>query len=257
VELNCAAFPDELIESELFGALPGSHSTARERRPGKVAAAEKGTLLLDDVGELSAAAQAKLLQLLQSKTYYPLGANEPVRADVRLIAATNADLDVAVADGRFREDLLYRLRVLPVRVPSLAERRVDVAELARHFSAEACERHGLALPELSAPALRAVESAEWPGNVRQLAHAMEAAAIRANGEGARRIERWHVFPESDPSAEQDAESFQEATRRFQRDHLRAVLDETGWNVTETARRLDLSRSHLYNLINAFGLRRRD
>jgi Nif-specific regulatory protein len=257
VELNCAALPETLLESELFGAREGAHSTARRALPGKVAAAEGGTLLLDEVSELPPAAQAKLLQLLQSKQYYPLGASEPVRANVRLLAATNADLEEAVADKRFREDLYYRLQVLPIRLPSLAERREDVPELAAHFAAQACARHGLAALELSGGALRAIESAEWPGNVRQLAHALEAAAIRAAGEGARRIEQRHVFPEAEGAPEGEAESatFQEATRRFQAELLRRSLAETGWNVTETARRLDLARSHVYNLIRAFGLER--
>jgi len=257
VELNCAALPEELIESELFGARPGAHSTARNEMRGKVAAAEGGTLFLDEIGEMPVAAQAKLLQLLQSREYYPLGANEPVRADVRVIAATNGDLKEAVAEKRFREDLLYRLEVLPIRMPSLAERSQDVTDLARAFCAQSCERHGLPRLELSVGALHAVHAAEWPGNVRQLAHASEAAAIRAAGEGARQIERRHVFPEdSSPDEEDRAPSYQEATRRFQRELVRQSLEDTGWNVAETARRLDLARSHVYNLVNALGLERK-
>ena len=257
VELNCAALPENLIESELFGALPGAHSTASRKMEGKVAAAERGTLLLDEIGELAPAAQAKLLQLLQSKEYYPLGANKPVRADVRLIAATNADLQRAVAERRFREDLFYRLQVLPVRVPSLAERRADIPELAAHFCRSACERHGLPLLELSHNAARALQAAEWPGNVRQLAHTVEAAAIRAAGDGVTQIERTHLFPEATtPPADTSAPlTFQEATRHFHERLLRETLEATQWNVVETARRLDLARSHVYNLIRAFGLER--
>jgi Nif-specific regulatory protein len=257
VELNCAAFQDTLLESEFFGALPGSHSTATRPIQGKVAAAEKGTLFLDEVSELSPSAQAKLLQLLQAKTYYPLGASTPVRADVRIIAATNADLDEAVAARRFREDLLYRLRVLPLRVPSLAERRDDVVELACHFCDEACVRHGLPRLELSIGARRALEAADWPGNARQLANAVEAAVIRAAGEGSQRVERSHVFPDAGREEAPDAAAgFQEATRRFQRQLLEAALEANDWNVAATAKQLDLSRSHFYNLVNAFGLRRR-
>jgi transcriptional regulator with GAF, ATPase, and Fis domain len=256
VELNCAALPENLIESELFGALPGAHSTASRKMEGKVAAAERGTLLLDEIGELSLLAQAKLLQLLQSKEYYPLGANKPVRANVRLIAATNADLQRAVAERRFREDLFYRLQVLPVRVPSLAERRADIEELATYFCRSACERHGLPLLELSHNALRALQSAEWPGNVRQLAHAVEAATVRAASEHLRQIERAHLFPDAaaHPSADGPV-TFQEGTRRYQERLVRETLDATEWNVTETARRLELTRSHIYNLIRAFGLER--
>lgn len=257
VELNCAAIPEQLMESELFGALPGAHSTATRRIEGKVAAAEGGTMMLDEIADLLPAAQAKLLQLLQSKEYFPLGAAKAERADVRVIAATNVDLKQAVVDRRFREDLFFRLQVLPIRMPSLAERREDIADLAAAFCAAACERHGLGRLELSAGALRAAESAEWPGNVRQLEHAIQAAVIRAAGERAERIERAHLFPDAPCAGELEvALSFQEATRRFQANLLRQALEETQWNIVETARRLDLARSHVYNLIKAFGLERR-
>jgi Nif-specific regulatory protein len=255
VELSCATLPAELVESELFGARAGAHSTATHSVPGKVAAAEAGTLFLDEIGELPVAAQAKLLQLLHSKEYYPLGAARSVCADVRLIAATNMDLSVAVRERRFREDLFYRLQVLPIRLPSLAERREDIPELGRFFCASACERHGLGPLELSTASIRMMEAAEWPGNVRQLAHTIEAAAIRAAGEGCGRIQRRHVFPESLLSDEEPQVSFQEATRRFQRELLVRTLRDTGWKITETAHRLDLARSHVYNLIHAFGLAR--
>jgi Nif-specific regulatory protein len=258
VELNCAAIPETLVENELFGHRAGAFSGADRDGPGKVAAAEGGTLFLDEVSELPPAAQAKLLQLLQSRQYFPLGDVRPRRADVRVIAATNTDLERAVADRRFREDLLFRLQVLPIRMPSLAERAEDVAELAAFLCAEACRSHGLARLELSAAGRRAIEAAPWPGNVRQLAHALEAAAIRAAGDACERIERRHVFPEAADGGEPEAdvEPFQEATRRFQTEMLRRALDAADWNVTEAARRLDLARSHVYNLIKAFGLERR-
>ena len=260
VELNCASLPETLVESELFGAVAGSHSTAFRRLEGKVGAAERGTLFLDEIGELSLATQAKLLQLLQSKRYYPLGASEPSSADVRVITATNTDLEAAVAQGRFREDLYYRLKVLPVRVPSLAERASDVQELARAFCERSCERHALPRLELSVGALRAIDAAEWPGNLRQLENAIEAACIRAAGAGATTIGRRHVFPEAAAGDEPEGsleQTFQEETRRFQRELLARTLEETGWNVAATARRLDLARSHLYSLIKAFDLARRD
>jgi Nif-specific regulatory protein len=255
VELNCAAIPDTLIENELFGHRRGAFSSAESAESGKVAAAEGGTLFLDEVSELSPAAQAKLLQLLQSKQYFPLGAAKAERANVRLIAATNADLEQAVAEHRFREDLYYRLQVLPIRLPSLAERREDVPELAAWLYEQARARHGLPRLELSPGLLRALEAAEWPGNVRQLDHALEAAAIRAAGEGAKRMERRHVFPHDGGSEAEDAPSFQEATRRFQRELLERTLRDAGWNVSDAARRLDLARSHVYNLIKAFDLGR--
>jgi Nif-specific regulatory protein len=257
VALNCATLPEGLVESELFGALPGAHSTASRKIEGKVAAADRGTLFLDEVGDLSAAAQAKVLQLLHAKEYYPLGATRAVHADIRLIAATNVDLERAVAEHRFREDLFYRLHVLPVRVPSLDERRADIPLLAAYFSTDASRRHGLPERPLSPNGLRALESAEWPGNVRQLAHTVEAAVIRAAGEHAAQIEAAHLFPGSRAAAPESADgvTFQEATRRFQAEMLRQALEANGWNVVETARRLDLARSHAYKLISAFGIER--
>jgi Nif-specific regulatory protein len=220
-----------------------------------VAAAEHGTLFLDEIGELAPAAQAKLLQLLHAKQYYPLGGTRPVTADIRLLAATNADLEAAVRARRFREDLFYRLQVLPLRVPSLAERREDVKELAAYFCAGACERYRLPRITLSREGLRALEAAEWPGNVRQLAHAVEAGVIRAAGVGALRVERAHLFPGSAAAEGRERLTFQEATRRFQAGLLRETIEETGWNIVEAARRLDLARSHVYNLIRAFGIER--
>jgi Nif-specific regulatory protein len=256
VELNCAALPEGLVESELFGAAAGAHSTARSAMDGKIAAAERGTLFLDEIGELPPAAQAKLLQFLQSKEYYRLGSTQPVRADVRVIAATNADLKLAVSEKKFREDLLYRLEVLPIRLPTLAERTEDLGVLMDHFLQETVRRHDLSPLALSGSARRAISLADWPGNLRQLAHAIEAAAIRASGSGAGVIEAEHVFPTAAPAGRtKEAESFQQATRRFQEELLRRTLEDSDWNIAECARRLDLARSHVYNLIRAFGIRR--
>jgi Nif-specific regulatory protein len=257
VALNCATLPETLIESELFGALPGAHSTATRKIEGKVESAERGTLFLDEISELSHAAQGKLLHLLQAKEYYPLGGTKPQRANIRVIAATNVDLQRAVVDRKFRVDLFYRLQVLPIRVPALSERRDDVPLLARHFCAQAAARHGFPALELSPNALRAAETAEWPGNVRQLENALEAAVIRAAGEHAARVERSHLLPGSAGTSEaEETVTFQEATRRFQAQLLLDTLEEHGWNVVEAARRLDLARSHVYNLIRAFGLERK-
>ena len=268
VELNCAALPEGLLESELFGALPGAHSTAGRKIEGKVAAAERGTLFLDEVGELKPSGQAKLLQLLQSKEYYPLGGTRPFRANVRVIAATNLDLKVAVQRKEFREDLFYRLQVLPIRLPSLAERREDLALLSEHFCAETCKTHGFPHLLLSVDARCAVEAAEWSGNVRELGHAVEAAAIRAAAEGVAQIERRHLFPAAGASQLEKGSvapvdvvpylglTFQDATRQFQAALLRDALEANGWNVTEAAAKLDLARSHAYRLVRAFDLSRR-
>jgi Nif-specific regulatory protein len=255
VELNCAAIPETLLESELFGAERGAHSTATRKSPGKVAAAEGGTLFLDEIGELTAAAQAKLLQLLATREYHPLGAAAPVKADVRIISATNANLEERVAARQFREDLYYRMHVVPVVVPGLEVRREDIPDLVEHFIAEACKRHKLVPLPVSPRALVACREAAWPGHTRQLAHAIEAAVIRAHGERALSLREHHIFPKA-PHDDADAPTLAEATRAFQRRHILQALEHHDWNVSETARALDVTRSHLYNLINDLELKRR-
>jgi len=257
VELNCAAIPEALLETELFGAMQGAHSTATRRMEGKLDAAEHGTLFLDEVGELTSAMQAKLLQFLQSRQYYPLGCTKPRTADVRLIAATNVDLRTCVQEKRFREDLLYRLEVLPLRVPSLAERSDDIPELMEFFAIRACQAHRFGRLKFSPAGVQAGLCAEWPGNVRQLEHAVEAAVIRAAGGGSLAIEREHLFPNQARTTTEprDAQTFQQATRQFQERLLLDTLRDTGWNVKQTAERLDIARSHIYSLIRSFGLER--
>jgi Nif-specific regulatory protein len=256
IEINCAAIPETLMESELFGAMPGAHSTASRKLDGKVTAAREGTLFLDEIAELTTTAQAKLLQLLQTRQYYPLGASQPLTADVRILAATNNDLSTAVAERKFREDLFYRLQVLPVRVPSLSERVEDIVHLARHFCEAAQTLHRLRSLELSPGAQRALAQAEWPGNVRELAHRVEAGTIRAAAQGAVQVEATHLgLATPEPDEGEEPSTFHEGTRRYQRELIRSTLEATEWNVAEAARRLDLTRSHVYNLIRTLGLER--
>ena len=255
VELNCAAIPVHLLESELFGARAGSHSEARRDQPGKVAAAEGGTLFLDEIGELPAEAQAKLLQLLHDRTYYPLGATRPQAADIRLVVATNADLEQRIAEKRFREDLYYRINVVPVALPPLSERTEDLTELAQVLLERVADELGLAGASLSPGAARSIRAADWPGNVRQLENALRAGLVRASGAEPPEVRPEHVFPGSRDVGEQ-SETFQEATRNFQKGLLERTLQETGWNVSEAARRLDIARSYAYQLIQAFELRAR-
>ena len=254
VELNCAAIPETLIESELFGAEKGSHSTATRKQIGKVAAAEGGTLFLDEIGELSAGAQAKLLQLLETRHYHPLGATSSIRANVRILSATNADLQARVSAKQFREDLFYRLHVVPLEVPALDARRDDIPELVEHFCVEACRKHKLPPLAVSRRALAACQDAAWPGHTRQLAHAIEAAVIRASGDKSATLHVHHIFPKQAADASETL-TLQDATRQFQRRHVLDALEKNNWNVAETARELELARSHLYNLINDFELRR--
>jgi len=253
VAVNCAAIPEGLIESELFGAEKGAHSTATRKLIGKVAAAEGGTLFLDEIGELSASAQAKLLQLLQAREYHPLGSPSVMRADIRVISATNANLRASVSKGKFREDLYYRVHVLPLEMPGLAERRDDIPELVEHFCVAACKRHALGTLTVSRRAAAACREAAWPGHVRQLEHAIEAGVIRAHGDKSSVLEAHHVFPEAEKA---DAPlSFHESTRLHQKRLIVEALDRHDWNVADAARDLDLARSYVYNLIHEFKLER--
>ncbi len=254
VDLNCAAIPEALLEGELFGAEPGAYTGASRRMPGKVAAARGGTLFLDEIAELSLGAQAKLLQLLQERRYYPLGATAPVAADVRVISATNADLKERVAQRAFREDLYFRLAVMPIHIPSLAERRDDIPDLVERCCAEACARHELAPLRPTRRALWACRETPWPGNVRELANAIEAAVARAMFERAPAIDAHHVFP-SVERHDRELPTFREATLRGQQRYLQEALERNDWNITRTAAELDLSRPYVHELMATFGMRR--
>jgi Nif-specific regulatory protein len=254
LEMNCTNLTEGLFESELFGAVAGSHSTADHDRPGRIAAASGGTLLLDEIGELPLSVQAKLLQVLQSRTYFPLGGSAKT-ADVRFIAATNADLKELVRSGRFREDLYHRIAVVTIRLPSLSERPEDIVPLGEHLIAEASRSSGLPRLPFSSCARAAIQSASWQGNVRELSNALQAALFRAAAQDAATIEARHVFP--DLSAEPNRPlTFHEATRQFQRGLLESTLIANDWNVAETARQLDIARAHIYNLTRAHGLVRK-
>jgi Nif-specific regulatory protein len=254
VALNCGAIPEGLVESELFGAERGAHSTATKRTLGKVAAAAGGTLFLDEIAELPLSAQTKLLQLLQERQYYPLGASTPVAADVRVISATHANLKARVAKKQFREDLYYRLHVLPIEMPGLSDRRDDIPDLVEHFCADACARNGLAPLRVARRALLACQEATWHGHLRELANAVEAAVVRAQIDGSETLLEHHLFPDV-AASDRSSLGLQEAARRFKRRFVEEALRRHHWNVAETARDLDLARSHLYNLIADLGIER--
>lgn len=253
VELNCASIPEGLFESELFGAARGAHSAVVQGGvDGKIAAAEGGTLFLDEIAELPLGAQAKLLQFLQSRTYYRLGDPRPRSSDARIVVASNADLDRAVEDRKLREDLLHRLRVVELAVPPLRDRRDDVAPLARAMAERVRQRHGAPHLALSPSALGALEASAWPGNVRQLENSIERAAVNARLAGRATIEPVDLFPER---ASVEAHTLEEHLHHHRGRIVRAVLEETGWNVREAAARLDVARSYLYKLITLHGLTR--
>jgi Nif-specific regulatory protein len=256
IEVNCAAIPENLIESELFGHEKGSFSGATERRRGRFELAGGGTIFLDEVAELSRAAQSKLLRILQEGRFERVGGTATLESRARVVAATNADLEEHLASGRFREDLFYRLNVLPIHVPSLAERRSDVVPLARFFTERACARHRRPELRLTEEAEIAIDAADWPGNVRQLENAVEAAAIRAAGDDSSAVDIGHLFPDEARAVEGSTTlTLQQATRRFQRDLLRRTLAEADGNIAETARRLGIARAHVYNLLKSLGVER--
>jgi Nif-specific regulatory protein len=252
VELNCAAIPEGLIESELFGTMPSAFPGAR-RTAGKVEAAEGGTLFLDEIVEIPPQAQGKLLQLLQSHQYYALASTKLSTANIRVIAATNADLSAMVTARRFREDLYYRINVVNIKMPSLRERSEDIPLLVDELLTRTAIEHRIGPIPASDQFRNAMEHREWPGNVRQLKHQVESALIRASAEGAPQVEVRHL-PDA-PSTPDHAMTFHEATRAYQRELLKRELAAKEWNVAAVAERLDLTRSHVYNLMNQFKLKR--
>jgi Nif-specific regulatory protein len=254
VELNCAALPATLFESELFGAEKGAHSTADRRIAGKVESAEGGTLFLDEIAEIPLETQSKLLTFLQSKTYYRLGSSSPQSANVRIVAATNAELGERVENKRFREDLFYRLSALELHVPPLGERREDIAAIAEAIARRTSAAHGREIP-LTRAAKIALAEAEWPGNVRQLENLVQRGWATASAHGARAIEPGHLFGAPTQRSDAATLSYHDALRSFQIRFLHEALDEVDWNVSEAARRLELSRSRLNELIRTLGIQR--
>ncbi|HEX2573499.1 MAG TPA: sigma-54-dependent Fis family transcriptional regulator [Polyangia bacterium] len=252
VEVNCAALPETLFESELFGAEKGAHSTATRRMAGKIDAAHGGTLLLDEIGEMPLAVQSKLLMFLQSRRYYRLGSAAPIEADVRVVAATNAHLEELVKAKQFREDLFYRLNVFEVPVPPLRERREDIVPVAEAIVQGLAEAHQGPV-QLSRAAQLALTEGVWPGNVRQLENTLSRGWALAMSEGSPVIEVRHLFPDRPEPVNPEEETYEDATRRFQRGFLERALAQSSWNVSETARRIGLARSHLNDLIRAHAL----
>jgi two-component system nitrogen regulation response regulator NtrX len=279
VRVNCAAIPTELIESELFGHERGAFTGATAVRRGKFELADGGTLFLDEVGDMAAPMQAKLLRVLQENEFERVGGSETLRADVRVLAATNRDLEAEIAAGRFREDLYYRLAVVQLHVPALRDRREDLPELISCFLAEACRRNGRRPLRLSPEAVALLAAQPFPGNVRELKNLVERLAILSDGpevsvSSARELlpaprlrPSATAAPEAappPPAAEEDARTsppavgskpFRELVDDAERAIILRTLAFTGDNVTEAARLLDLERGHFYKKMKALGLRR--
>ncbi len=258
VAVNAAALPGELLESELFGHVRGAFTGATRDRAGRFEAASGGTLFLDEVGDLPLHLQVKLLRVLQEHTYERVGDDQPRKASARIIAATNRDLRRAVAQGSFREDLYYRLRVFPIELPPLRERREDVEPIARLLLSNVCSRTGRAL-QFSPDAMRALLSYEWPGNVRELENALEFAVTVARGQT---LQPEDLPPEILPGgaahaagapAQRPPGRRAQAGAPEERTELRRALDEHRWNRAETASALGWSRSTLWRRMRALGL----
>jgi two-component system nitrogen regulation response regulator NtrX len=253
VKVNCAAIPTELIETELFGHEKGSFTGATAARRGKFELADGGTIFLDEVGDLHGASQAKLLRVLQEGEFHRVGGEQIIRVAVRVISATNRDLGALVTAEKFREDLFYRLSVVPIRVPGLRERPHDVRLLAEYFLEDFCARNNFKPKRLDETVFPALESYLWPGNARELRNVIERMAILTAGE---RLTRDSVPVEIRMQRETGVKStIQEARESAEREHVLRALEESNWNVSGAARALGMERTNLHKRIRALGLSR--
>ena len=254
VKVNCAAIPTDLIESELFGHEKGAFTGAAALRRGRFELADGGTIFLDEVGDLHEASQAKLLRILQDGELQRVGGEQPIRVTVRVIAATNRRLDELVAAGTFREDLYYRLSVVPIRVPALRERRQDIGELAAYFLTEFCARNAMRPREIDPDVVTVLERYHWPGNVRELRNIVERMAILTRGD---RLTVESIPLEVRlPQSTRSTTGLQEVRDSAERERIRQALDQTDWNVSGAARLLGTERTSLHKRLRALGLKRK-
>ncbi len=253
VKVNCAAIPTELIETELFGHEKGSFTGATATRRGKFELADGGTIFLDEVGDLHGASQAKLLRVLQEGEFHRVGGEQIIRVNVRVISATNRDLTSMVSQDKFREDLFYRLSVVPIRVPALRERPHDIRLLAEYFLEDFCARNNFKPKKLDDTVFSMLESYAWPGNARELRNVIERMAILTQGE---RLTRDAIPVEIRVQRETGPKStIQEARESAEREHILRALEESNWNVSGAARALGMERTNLHKRIRALGLSR--
>jgi two-component system nitrogen regulation response regulator NtrX len=249
VEVNCAAIPEELIESELFGHMKGSFTGASEAKKGKFELADGGTLFLDEIGDMSIKTQAKVLRALEDQSFQPIGAQAGVRVDVRVITATNKNLQSEIAAGRFREDLFYRLNVIPFVVPPLRERQEDIPILAAYFMRVFSAEHGRGPKDFSSDALDMLVDYSWPGNVRELRNEIERLVIMIQDE----VIQDHQLSLPNGSNSSRASTLHEARAQYEREFILTKLNENNWNISQTARLLGLERSYLYRKMKAYGI----
>jgi two-component system nitrogen regulation response regulator NtrX len=258
VELNCAAIPEAHIETELFGYRHGARQEGGAGGPaelrGTLERADSGTLFLDEVGDMSLKTQAKVLSALDEQLFTPVGGTQPLRVDVRLIASTNKDLEEEIAKGNFREDLFYRLNVVPFFVPALRERKQDIPLLAREFLAEFGRQYGRPRMEIGEEALAALAAYHWPGNVRELKNVIERVMIL--NPRVTRIERKHLPPLTHKTGSRSTEEFstlQQARDAYEREYIQKKIEEARNNISHAAELLGLERSHLYRKMKALGI----
>src|SRR5215468_209686 len=249
VEVNCAAIPEELIESELFGHTKGSFTGASETKKGKFELADGGTLFLDEIGDMTLKTQAKVLRAVEDQRFQPIGAPASVRVDVRVIAATNKNLPTEISAGRFREDLFYRLNVIPFFVPPLRERREDIPVLARYFMRLFCGEHGRQPKEFTPDALDLMTDYSWPGNVRELRNEVERLVIMVQDDSIHR----HDLSLPNGTVAHSGSTLQEARAQYEREFILSKLRENDWNISQTARLLGLERSYLYRKMKNYGI----
>jgi two-component system nitrogen regulation response regulator NtrX len=250
-KLNCAALPKDLVESELFGYEKGAFTGATQSKPGRLEAADQGTLFLDEVGDMSLETQAKFLRAIETGEIERLGSTRTISVDARIVAATNKDLPAEIDAGRFREDLYYRLNVVPIPLPPLRARREDIPLLIEHFGAKLGAEHGRPPRRFDKEAVERLKAYSWPGNIRELRNLIERVLIMTDGESVGVDQVEEVLP---ARAEGDAPSEIKAARdKAERDTILATLKQCQWNVTEASRRLGMDRGYLHRKIKRYGL----
>ena len=252
VEVNCAAIPQELIESELFGHEKGSFTGAFERKKGKFELADKGTLFLDEIGDMSLQTQAKVLRVIETQEFQRVGGNRNIKVDVRIVSATNKDLTEEVRRGNFREDLFFRLNVIPIKVPALRERLEDIPLLVDYFLDLFAEEYGQQKKELSPDALKMLQKHSWPGNIRELRNVLERLVIMAPSKTITIVE--HLSGEAPPADYFTCNKLKDARDAFEKDFILRKLQENNWNISKTAEILDIERSNLHRKIKAYDIK---
>jgi len=258
IEVNCAAIPEELIESELFGHEKGAFTGATTMKKGKFDLAHEGSLFLDEIGDMSLKAQSKTLRILQEQKFERVGGSRTIQVDVRVIAATNKDLEAEIETGRFRNDLYYRLNVIPIRVPPLRERAEDIPALADEFLKEISTQANLEPKRFSGEALELLKKYHWPGNVRELKNLVERLVIMTPGKEIRPSDipppfSQETYLEKALASSLEAGSFKEARENFEKAFIARKLQEYRWNVSQTADAIGIERSNLHKKIKAYGL----